>query len=99
MNRKGGPKRKSRNKLKRETKDKGKINIKRFLQSFKQGEKVQLLADPRYQKGMFPLRFYGKTGIIESKKGNSYYVDIKDGSKKKSFIVHPAHLKKEGGVK
>ena len=94
MNRKGGPRRKSRQKMSKKPGERGKLRIKAILQSFKEGDKVQLVADPSYQKGLFHLRFYGTKGIVKSKKGNSYYVDIKDGNKEKSLIVHPVHLKK-----
>jgi len=95
MNRKGGPRRKTRNILKKEKGNRGKISIRNFFQSFKEGEKVQLLADSSIQKGCFPLTFYGKIGIIKSKKGKrAYEVEIRDKNKIKSFIVGTAHLKK-----
>ncbi len=94
MNRKGGPRRKSRQKMSKKANKKGKINIRGFLQTFKEGDKVQLVADSSYQRGMFPLRFYGKNGIVKSKQGRSYYVTINDQNKEKSLIVHPIHLKK-----
>jgi large subunit ribosomal protein L21e len=94
MNRKGGPNRKSRDKLKISTKLKGKIKLRKILQSFKIGDKVQLIADGNEYKGRFPLRFYGKIGIVKSKKGRSYLVEMNEGGKKKTFIVLPIHLKK-----
>lgn len=94
MNRKGGLRRKSRQKLTGKIRKKGKIDIRGFLQSFKEGDKVQLVANPSYQKGMFHLRFYGKMGVIKSKQGRAYYVSIIDQNKEKSLIVHPIHLKK-----
>ncbi|TKJ17898.1 50S ribosomal protein L21e [Candidatus Woesearchaeota archaeon B3_Woes] len=94
MNRKGGPRRKSRQKLTGKIRKRGKINIRGFFQSFKEGDKVQLVADSSYQRGMFPLRFYGKMGVVKSKQGRAYYVAITDQNKEKSVIVHPIHLKK-----
>jgi|TARA_B100002003_G_C14024265_1_gene493895 large subunit ribosomal protein L21e len=94
MNRKGGPRRKTRNKLKVPTKSKGKISIRKILKTFKIGDKVQLVADGSVQGGMFPLRFYGKNGVIKAKQGRSYLVDMNDRTKKKTFIVRPVHLKR-----
>ena len=94
MNRLGGPQRKTRHKLKKDTRDKGKINIKSYLQGFKVGERVQLYADSTFQKGRFPLQFYGKIGVVTEKQGKSYIVKIRDQNAKKSFVVHPVHLKK-----
>lgn len=90
----GGFRRKTRFKLKKPLKKKGKISIKRFLQVFKEGERVILKAEPGYQKAMFFPRFYGKVGIVGEKKGRCYEVKIKDGGVEKSLIVHPVHLER-----
>lgn len=94
MKRVGGFRRKTRSKLRKNVSDRGKINITRFLQSFKINEKVNLTADPSYQKGMYHPRFHGKTGKIAGRQGKCYCVSIKDGSKEKTVIVHPIHLKR-----
>ena len=94
MNRKGGDQRKARSKLRKNVSDRGVIPIRNFFQTFKIGETVQLQANSSIQKGRFPLRFHGKHGIVEKKKGKAYYVQIKDQSKSKSVIVLPVHLKK-----
>ncbi len=97
MNRKGGARRKTRQKMSKKPSEKGKISIRRLLGSFKEGDKVQLLADSGYKGGTFPLRFYGKKGIVKSKQGRAYHIIINDQNKYKSLIVHPVHLKKVGG--
>ena len=97
MNRKGGPQRKTRGKLRKKSNQKGKISIKKIFQVFKIGEKVQLVVDSSDQKGRFPLRFHGKRGTITKKQGKAYQVTIKDQNKEKSFIVKPIHIKKIGG--
>ena len=50
MNRKGGSRRKTRQKMTQEKSKKGKINIKQLLKTFKIGDKVQLVANPTQQK-------------------------------------------------
>ena len=94
MNRKGGQRRKSRSKLTRDNNQKRKIPIRKILQTFKIGDNVQFIADSNMQNGMFHLRFNSKRGVIKAKKGRAYLVEIKDGSKKKIFMVQPIHLKK-----
>ena len=79
--------------LKKNVKDRGKISINKYLQSFKEGDLVILKAEPAVQKGMYFPRFHGKAGIIKGKKGRCYEVKIKDG-KEKVLIVHPVHLKR-----
>jgi large subunit ribosomal protein L21e len=93
MQRIGGFRRKTRNKLSKSVKDKGKISLRAYFQEFNTGDKVQLIAEPAIQKGMYHPRFMGKAGVIKGKAGRCYEVEINDG-KAKTLIVHPVHLKK-----
>ena len=90
----GTSRRKTRQKFKKTRGLAGKISISKFLQKFKQGEKVCLKAEPAVQKGLYFPRFHGKVGIIKDKKGECYEIFIKDGNKEKMIIVHPVHLKR-----
>lgn len=92
MKRVGGNRRKSRYKMKKSISEKGKLHISKFLQTFEEGDKVLLKAYPSYQKGIFFLRFFGKVGEVTGKQGDCYKVNIKDGGKTKTCIVHPVHL-------
>ncbi len=90
----GGFRRKTRSKLRKTPRTKGKIRLNRYMQEFKVNEKVILNAEPAYQKAMYHPRFHGKIGIITGKQGSCYLVKIKDGGKNKDLIVHPLHIKK-----
>jgi large subunit ribosomal protein L21e len=90
----GSFRRKTRHKLSKKTRRKGKINLSTYFQTFKKDEKVVLKAEPAVQKGMYRPLFHGKSGIIKEKKGRCYEVLIKDQNKQKTIIVHPIHLKK-----
>lgn len=90
----GGFRRKTRDKLSKGYKQKGKISLRTFFQELKKGDKVVLKAEPAYQKGMYYPRFHGKIALVFNKKGHCYEVLIKDGNKTKMLIVHPIHLKK-----
>ncbi|MCK4670703.1 MAG: 50S ribosomal protein L21e [Nanoarchaeota archaeon] len=95
MQRVGGARRKTRHKLAKERKKKGKISIRAFLQRFNPGEKVELRAEAAYQKAMYHPRFHGRVGKIGEKKlGRCYEVIIKDGSIVKRLFVHPVHMRK-----
>ena len=91
----GGSRRKSRHKFKKHVKRKGKISLSEYFKELKTGQKVILKAEPAYQKGLYHSRFHGKTGKVTGKKGNCYYVEIKD----KKLIIHPIHLKALWGKK
>ncbi|MBR9690165.1 50S ribosomal protein L21e [Candidatus Woesearchaeota archaeon] len=93
VQRKGGLKRKTRNKLSKNIRRKGKISLQKYFQTFEIDQKTVLLAEPSVNKGMYHPRFYGKTGTVSGKRGDCYLVDIKDGSLKKTLIVHPVHMR------
>lgn len=94
VKRTGGARRKTRHKLKKHIRTRGKISIKKYFQSFNIGERVCLKAESAYQRGMYPLKHHGKQGIVEGKQGKCYLIKFKDGGKDKIFIVHPLHLEK-----
>jgi len=94
MKRVGGNRRKSRYKMKKSVSEKGKLHLKRYLQTFEAGDRVLLKAYPSHQGGLFCLRFHGKIGEIVGKQGTCYKVAIKDFKKAKECLVHPVHMLK-----
>jgi large subunit ribosomal protein L21e len=91
----GGFRRKTRYKLKKSPRTKGKISLTTYFQKLNQGQQVVLKLEPSIHKGMFRPRFYGKTGTVTgAQRGSCYQVRIKDGNKEKMLLVHPIHLKK-----
>jgi large subunit ribosomal protein L21e len=94
VDRKGSARRKTRKKFSKENCDKGKISIAAYFQSFKEGDKVVLKAEPAYQKGLYWPRHHGRAGTIIGKQGNCYKVEINDRNKKKMIIIPAIHLKR-----
>ena len=90
----GSFRRKTRHKLSKKTRKKGKISLSAYFQTFKTGDKVVLKAEPAIQKGMYRPRFHGRSGIIKARTGSCYSVSINDKNKQKTIIVHPTHLKR-----
>ena len=83
---------------KKKIRTKGKISFSRYFQDFSKGESVSVVREPAV-KSSFPKRLQGRTGIIESKRGKSYFVKIKDQEKEKKFLIEPIHLKKIKQIK
>lgn len=94
VDKKGGFRRKTRNKLKKSSSSKGKISITNHLQEFNVNDKVCLRMDSSYHKGVYHPMFHGLIGIVKEKKGNSYRVIINHKGIEKNLFVHPVHLKK-----
>ena len=95
VQRTGGLRRKTRSKYKKNVRDKGKISIRNYLQSFSVNERVALVAEPSVHGGMNHPRFQGDIGVIIGKQGSCYQVRIIDGKMEKKFIVHPIHLRRQ----
>jgi len=92
--RKGGFRRGTRSKFKKVRATKGKVSIRSFLQKLTVGDKVKLVAEPAYQRGMYFPRYHGKVGVVVGTSGTCYKVTIKDHRSEKTLIIHPVHLKK-----
>jgi len=90
----GGFRRKTRDKLQKNIRQKGKLSLSRYFQEFQDAERVQLLGEPSIQRGMYFPRYHGRVGKIVGKKGGCYQVAVQDGSKNKIFVVHPVHLRR-----
>ncbi len=86
-----GPRSSTRTLLARRNREKTSVNKR--LQEFKIGSKVVIKLDPSEHKGRPFKRFYGKSGIITDKKGESYIVKVKDGNKEKEIIASSVHLR------
>ncbi|HYD02885.1 MAG TPA: 50S ribosomal protein L21e [Alphaproteobacteria bacterium] len=89
-----GFRKRTRGKFRKDQGLKGKISIRKFLQSFAVGDKVYLSVEPAYQKGMYRPKFMSMSATVLNKKGTCYEVRINDQGKDKTLIVHPVHLTK-----
>lgn len=89
----GGRNRKSRDKLKKALKQKGKINITQYFRKFQEGNTVQLILNPSFSEGSFDPKFYGKHGKVVGQRGRCYVVEIVDIAKTKRILTHPVHMR------
>lgn len=69
----------------------GNLSFSRYFQKLKQGEKVAFVEEKSIPTTV-PVRFQGRTGEVEGKRGRHYVVKIKDNNKEKKFIINPVHL-------
>lgn len=94
VDRTGSFRSKTRKKLRKCPRDRGKISITRFLQKFEVGDKVRILQEPAVHKGMPHPRYKNKVGTIIGKQGRAYIIEIKEGGKIKKLLSVPIHLAK-----
>ena len=73
--------------------DKGKIKLSSYFKKIKEGERVSIVTDKGIRKN-YPDRLKGKSGKVVGNRGKHKLVELKEGNKTKTFIIHPVHLKK-----
>ncbi|MGB9675041.1 MAG: 50S ribosomal protein L21e [Candidatus Nanoarchaeia archaeon] len=84
----------TRYKLRKPPRDRGKVKVTSVLQTFEPGEKVIIHIEPSVHKGMPHPKFKGRHGIILEKVGNGYKVAVRDGGSQKILTVRSVHLLK-----
>lgn len=90
----GGFRRKTRHKLQKRKRDKGKVTLTRILQEFKTGDKVRVMQEPAVQGGMPNPKFKNSIGAVIGRQGKSYIVELLDFNKVKRVISAGVHLKR-----
>ena len=83
---------KSRDKLSRTVRARGKSSVVRAIQEFETGAMVHVIIDPSIHKGMPHPRFHGKTGEVVGKRGRAFVLRVTDGNATKTLITLPEHL-------
>lgn len=73
--------------------DRGKVKLSLMFQKLEVGDRVAIIKDLA-EKGGFPKRIQGRTGIITGRRGNAYIIDLKEFNAEKQYIIKPIHLKK-----
>ncbi len=77
----------------RRIREKGKLRLSKYFKKFENGEKVAIMRNLAVRMS-FPDRIVGKSGTIKGSRGRFKEIEIKDGKKMKTFIIHPIFLKK-----
>jgi len=72
--------------------EKGKLRLSSYFKKVEDGATVALITDAGVRFS-YPKRLKGMSGKVLGSRGKFKLVEIKDGNKAKTFIVHPIHLK------
>jgi large subunit ribosomal protein L21e len=73
--------------------DRGKLRLSNYFKSLSDGDRVAIVKALEV-RSVFPKRLVGTAGKIIGARGRYNLVELKDGNKTKTFIIHPIHLKK-----
>ena len=77
----------------RRIREKGKIKLSDYFKKFKEGDRIAIVKDLSARIA-FPERICGKSGQIKGFRGTYCLIELKDGNKTKTFIIHPIHLRR-----
>ncbi len=72
---------------------KGKVKLSEYFKKINEGDTVAIIHERGFAIA-FPKRIIGNTGKVIGSRGSYRLVQISDGNKIKTFIIHPIHLKK-----
>jgi len=73
--------------------EKGKLRLSSYFKKIEDGASVALVSDAGVRMS-YPKRLKGMSGKVMGSRGRYKLVEIKDGNKAKTIIVHPVHLRK-----
>jgi large subunit ribosomal protein L21e len=93
MTKSKGFRKKTRSLLRKKPREHGKLGLSRLLHGYEPGDKVVIKIDASVHKGMPHRRYHGRVGIIVSKRGRSYEVNVTQGDAVKDIIVRPEHIR------
>tara|TARA_Y100000310_G_scaffold206321_1_gene206732 strand:- start:235 stop:483 length:249 start_codon:yes stop_codon:yes gene_type:complete len=76
----------------KQIRQKGKVKLSNYFKKIEDGGKISVVRELGVKTG-FPKRIIGKSGKVIGSRGKYKLIEIKDGNKTKTFIIHPIHLK------
>ena len=89
-----GYRNKSRQRHRKNVRDKGLGSIEKYLFDYEIDDRVDVITDPsQHKRGMPHRRYHGRTGVIVAIRGRCYLVDVKLGNSTKTLIIGKEHLR------
>ncbi len=67
------------------------------LREYEVGQRVDIVIDPSFHKGMPHKRYHGRTGVVVGKRGRGIVVEVTLGKAVKNLIIRPEHLRPSRG--
>ncbi|MHB8585200.1 MAG: 50S ribosomal protein L21e [Thermoplasmatota archaeon] len=84
---------KTRHKLQKPARARGRPPVTHSLRAYPAGSKVAIVINPSVHDGQPHPRFQGLTGVIVERRGGSFVLEVRVGHKPKTLIARPEHLR------
>lgn len=89
-----GYRNKTRQRHRKNVRDKGIGSIERYLLEFNINDKVDIITNPsQHKRGMPHRRYHGLTGTIKGSRGRCFEIQVKLGNSKKLIVVGREHIR------
>lgn len=87
----------TRSLMTKRVREKGLSSPNKTLIEYEVGQRVDIVIDSAFHKGMPHRRYQGKTGVVTGTRGRAVLVDVGLGKATKSLIIRPEHLQASRG--
>ncbi|MFW9964371.1 MAG: 50S ribosomal protein L21e [Candidatus Sifarchaeia archaeon] len=77
--------------------ERGLSSPSKVLVNYEVGQRVDVVIDPSFHRGMPHKRYHGRTGVITGLRGRAVLVDVGLGKATKTLIVRREHLQPSRG--
>ena len=79
--------------MSKRVRQKGLISPNKVLIDYEQGQRVDIVIDSGFHRGMPHKRYHGKTGVVTDLRGRAVVVDVGLGKATKTLIIRREHLR------
>ena len=83
--------------MSKDIRTKGLGSPNRVLINYEVGQRVDVVINPGFHKGMPHRRYHGRTGIVKGLRGRAVVVDVGLGEATKTLIIRREHLQPSRG--
>jgi large subunit ribosomal protein L21e len=82
----------TRSLMSKKVRERGLSPLSSILSEHLTGQRVDIIINSSFHKGMPHRRYQGRTGVVKGQRGRAVLVEINLGKAKKQLIVRPEHL-------
>ena len=83
--------------MSKRVRQRGLTSVNKVLESYEEGQRVDVVIDSAFHKGMPHKRYHGRTGIVKGVRGRAVIVDLTLGKAVKTLLIRPEHLQPSRG--
>ncbi|TFG96173.1 50S ribosomal protein L21e [Candidatus Thorarchaeota archaeon] len=83
--------------MSKRVRQKGLSSPSKVLVDYEEGQRVDIVIDSGFHKGMPHRRYQGRTGIVTALRGRAIVVDVSLGKAMKTLIIRREHLQLSRG--